>query len=48
MIRGGYSGKILRVDLTKGIVRDEDIPREETLREFIGGVGLGLKYLMEA
>jgi aldehyde:ferredoxin oxidoreductase len=34
---GGYMGKILRVDLTTGALRDENLPEEPILKKFIGG-----------
>ena len=37
---GGYWGRLLRVDLTKGLVKVEELP-EGVLRAFIGGKGLG-------
>jgi len=43
-VPGGYMGKILRVDLTNGKLRDETLP-DEVLRDWIGGRGLGV-YLM--
>jgi len=43
---GGYSGKILRVDLTKEKLT-EVIFDEETLRKYIGGTGIGAKILYE-
>jgi len=42
----GYMGKILRVDLTSGEVSDEQLPGS-TLRTWVGGIGLGMKYLFE-
>lgn len=47
MIRGGYRGKILRVDLTSGDISDEALPDEEVLRKYIGNFGLGLWYLLK-
>lgn len=47
MIKGGYMGKVLRVDLTKGEIRDEKLPGEDVLRKYIGGTGLGAKYVMD-
>lgn len=47
MIKGGYQGKILRVDLTKGSITTEKLPDESIVRKYIGGFGLGLWYLME-
>lgn len=42
----GYCGKMLFVDLTKGM--HEVLPlREETARQFIGGYGIGAKVLFE-
>jgi len=38
--------KFLRVDLTSRIVREEEIP-SEVVRDFIGGRGLGIKYLYD-
>ncbi len=42
----GYMGKILRVDLSKGVLLDEELA-ESTLKTWVGGVGLGAKYLFE-
>ncbi|MBI2917994.1 MAG: hypothetical protein HYY01_08360 [Chloroflexi bacterium] len=44
---GGYSGKLLRVDLTAGTVRDEPLPGDDVLRKYVGCVGLGVKTLCE-
>lgn len=41
-----YTGKLLRVDLSKGTVFKEDI-REEWAKKFIGGAGLATRYLYE-
>jgi aldehyde:ferredoxin oxidoreductase len=43
---GGYMGKILRVDLSNEKISKES-PDNETLRKYIGGTGLGVKYLYE-
>jgi len=43
---GGYVGKVLRVDLSSGKTSAEDLNRQWT-RMFIGGKGLGAKYLYE-
>jgi aldehyde:ferredoxin oxidoreductase len=45
-IKGGYHGKLLRVNLTTGSIESEDIP-EEMLRDYLGGRGLGSKYLYD-
>jgi aldehyde:ferredoxin oxidoreductase len=42
----GYTGKILIVDLASGEVKEELLP-DELYREFIGGVGLGVRLLYE-
>ncbi len=47
MIKGGYRGKILRVDLTKGKITTEPAADESILRKYIGNFGLGLWYLMK-
>ncbi len=39
-------GKILRVNLSTGSLRDENLPEEPILRKFIGGQALGLYILM--
>ncbi|MBU2497323.1 MAG: hypothetical protein KKE57_00310 [Proteobacteria bacterium] len=43
---GGYMGKILRVDLTRGSVAEE-LYEEEILRDYLGGVGIGIKILYD-
>jgi len=43
---GGYTGKILFVDLTTGSMREEP-PPESLYRDFIGGTGLGVRILYE-
>ena len=47
MIKGGYRGKILRVDLTTGSIDIEGLPDESLLRKYVGNFGLGLWYLMK-
>ncbi|MFQ5997467.1 MAG: aldehyde ferredoxin oxidoreductase family protein [Dehalococcoidales bacterium] len=42
----GSTGKVLRVDLSQGKIWDETLD-EATLRKFLGGTGLGVKYLFE-
>jgi aldehyde:ferredoxin oxidoreductase len=42
----GYTGKILRVDLSQGKTWSEDLD-DGTLEKWVGGVGLGTKYLCE-
>ncbi len=40
----GWTGKILRVDLTAGTLADE-IPEQKAAKDYIGGRGLGIYYL---
>ncbi len=42
----GYAGKVLRVDLSSERI-SEEVLDEATLRRWVGGVGLGAKYLYE-
>jgi aldehyde:ferredoxin oxidoreductase len=41
-----YAGKILRVNLTTGKVSTEPLS-EKTVKDYIGGIGLGIKLLMD-
>jgi len=43
---GGYADRIARIDLTKGSVNYEQIP-EDWARKYVGGRGLGVKYVFE-
>jgi aldehyde:ferredoxin oxidoreductase len=43
---GGYTGRLLRVDLTEERVTGESLD-EKTLKKYIGGVGLGAKLLYD-
>ncbi|MBL7211082.1 MAG: hypothetical protein ISS61_01750 [Desulfobacteraceae bacterium] len=47
MIKGGYNGKILRIDLSEGKTSSEPLPDETVLRKYVGNLGLGLWYLMK-
>ena len=40
----GYTGKLLRVDLSTGQMTDEAVD-PVTMRKFVGGTGLGAKIL---
>ena len=42
---GGYMGKILRVNLTTGSLKDENLPEEPLLRKLIGGQALA-EYIL--
>lgn len=46
MIKGGYMGKILRVNLTTGNIKTESI-NEEWAKKYIGGRGYGTRIMME-
>lgn len=46
MYKGGYAGKILRVNLTDQQVKEEPLPFEMA-KDFIGGAGFGIKYLFD-
>ena len=43
---GGYFGQALVVDVTDGSSRVVDLP-EQTLREYVGGAGLGVRLLLD-
>ncbi|MDD3825970.1 MAG: aldehyde ferredoxin oxidoreductase family protein [Anaerolineae bacterium] len=42
----GWHGRLLRVNLTEGTLREETIPEGES-QKYIGGRGVAIKYLME-
>lgn len=42
----GYAGKILRVNLSEGKIWEEELD-EAVIRKWVGGVGLGAKYLYD-
>ncbi len=46
MYQGGYTGKILRINLTDQTFRTEDLPLE-LARDYIGGAGFCIKYLFD-
>ena len=46
MYKGGYSGIVLRVNLTEKSAKVEELP-EEMARNFVGGAGFGIKYLFD-
>jgi aldehyde:ferredoxin oxidoreductase len=46
MYTGGYTGKILRVNLTDKIAKEEELPLD-VAKDFIGGAGFGIKYLFD-
>jgi aldehyde:ferredoxin oxidoreductase len=42
----GYAPKLLRVNLSQGTIKEENIP-EAIVKDFVGGRGLGIKYLYD-
>lgn len=46
MYKGGYTGQILRVNLTDKSFKVETLP-VETAQNFLGGAGFGIKYLFD-
>ncbi len=46
MYSGGYTGKLLRINLSNKTAAEEPLA-EEVARDFIGGSGFGLKYLFD-
>jgi aldehyde:ferredoxin oxidoreductase len=46
MYSGGYTGKILRINLTEKTSKEERLP-EALARDFMGGAGFGIKYLYD-
>lgn len=46
MIKGGYTGKVLRVNLSTKEISVEELP-EQMAKDFIGGAGFGVKYLFD-
>jgi aldehyde:ferredoxin oxidoreductase len=46
MYGGGYTGKVLRIDLTNLTANEEALP-PDVAREYIGGAGFGIKYLFD-
>lgn len=43
---GGYMGKLLRVDMTSGAFKDENLPEEPILRKYWGGQALAIYVLL--
>jgi aldehyde:ferredoxin oxidoreductase len=46
MVSYAFMGKILRVDLSEGILAEEKV-RQDWVRSFLGGAGLATRYLYE-
>jgi aldehyde:ferredoxin oxidoreductase len=45
-MQNGYCGKILRVDLTREVIKEETL-REGLIRDFLGGPGIASKILFD-
>lgn len=45
-IKGGYMGKVLRIDLSSGIIKEEELDAEKVAL-YLGGAGLGARYLID-
>jgi aldehyde:ferredoxin oxidoreductase len=46
MYKGGYTGKILRVDLSTLTFKEEKVP-EKLVKNYLGGAGFAIKYLYD-
>jgi aldehyde:ferredoxin oxidoreductase len=46
MYKGGYTGKVLRINLTDQTAKEEALALEMA-KDFIGGAGFGIKYLFD-
>ncbi|UCE35487.1 MAG: aldehyde ferredoxin oxidoreductase family protein [Deltaproteobacteria bacterium] len=46
MFDGGYTGKVMRINLTDKTAREEELT-QEVARDYIGGAGFGIKYLFD-
>ncbi len=46
MIKGGYTGKILRINLSSLTFQEEYLP-EDLIKNFLGGAGFAIKYLYD-
>ncbi len=46
MVWAGYNNRLARIDLTTGTVQYEPLP-EEDVRKYIGGRGLGVKFVFD-
>ena len=46
MLQDGYTGKVLRINLTDQTAKVEETP-EEKAKDNVGGAGFGIKYLFD-
>ena len=45
-MKGGYTGKLLFVDLSTGVLRETELDSRDA-RNFIGGYGIGCRFLYD-
>ena len=46
MVKGGYTGKILRVNLTTLTSKEEKLP-EKIVKDYVGGAGFAVKTIYD-
>ena len=46
MYKGGFTGKLLRIDMSQQVVKEETIS-EELAKNYLGGAGFAIKYLYD-
>jgi len=46
MLNGGYTGKVLRIDLAGKKFAEEPL-REDIVEKYLGGAGIGIKYMLD-
>ena len=46
MLKGGYTGQVLRINLTQKTFSQEPL-REDVAAKYLGGAGVGIKYMLD-
>lgn len=46
MLKGGYTGNVLRINLTEKTFKEEAL-REDVAAKYLGGAGVGIKYMFD-
>ena len=46
MLKGGYTGKVLRINLTDKSYKEEPL-REDVVTKYLGGAGVAIKYMLD-
>jgi len=46
-MKGGFTGKLLRVDLSRRTIETTPMPDEAVLRKYMGGIGLAMRMLLD-